>query len=78
MEILLIYIRWFGKNLLFFRTKFFFPNQRLILSYQRLSFPYAGLSLREVRESEAGKFADNIAFANNIAFVDFPLLGAYS
>ena len=43
-----------------------------ILPYQGLSFPYPGLSLQGVRDSKAGKYADNIAF------VDFPLLGAYS
>ena len=43
-----------------------------ILPCQGLSFPYPGLSLQGVRDSEVGKFADNIAFA------DFPLLGAYS
>ena len=49
---------------------FFLVND--ILPYQGLSFLYPGLSLRGVRDSEAGKFADNIAF------LDFPLLGAYS
>ena len=79
MDILPIY-RWFGEspsfssenNLFFFGNKFLFPYQRLILPYQGLSFPYPGLSIREVRDSKAGKFADNIAFAN------FLLLGAYS
>ena len=37
-----------------------------------LLFPFPGLSLRGVRDSEARKFVDNIAFA------DFLLLGAYS
>ena len=49
---------------------FFFIND--LLPYQGLSFPYLELSLRGVRDSEVGKFA------NNIAFADFPLLGAYS
>ena len=80
MEILLIYRGWFGESLIFplerisfsLGTKFLFPYQRLILPYQGLSFPYPGLSLRGVRDSEDEKFVDNIAF------VDFPLLGAYS
>ena len=77
--IFLIYKQWFsespsylGKESPIFRDKYVFPYQRLILHYQRLSFPYLGLSLRGVRDSEAGKFTDNIVFA------DFPLLGAYS
>ena len=36
-----------------------------------LSFPYPRLSLRQVRDSEVGKFLDNIVFT------DFPLIGAY-
>ena len=86
MEILLIYKGWFGESLIFpaerisfsLGTKFIFPYQSLILPYQRLilpyqglSFPYQGLSLRGVRDLEARKFVDNIAFT------DFPLLGDY-
>ena len=75
----LIYRGWFGESPLFplerisfsLGTKVLVPYQRLILPYQGLSFPYTRLSLRGVRDSEARKFADNIAFA------DFLLLGAY-
>ena len=41
-------------------------------SLSGIIFPFPELSLRVIRDLEAGKFADNIAF------VDFPLLGAYS
>ena len=76
---LLIYRQWFvespsylGKESPIFKDKYVFPYQRIILPCQGLSFPYLGLSLQGIRDSEARKFADNIAFA------DFPLLGAYS
>ena len=62
---------YLGKESLIFRDKSVFPYQRFILPYQGLSFPCTGLSLRGAKDSEAGKFANNIAFAN------FPLLGAY-
>ena len=55
----------------FLGMKFIFSYQRPILHYHGLSFPCLGLSLRGIRDSKAGKFTDNIAFA------DFPLLGAY-
>ena len=66
-----IYRQWFvespsylGKEYPIFRDKYVFP-------YQRLPFYYLGLSLRGVRDSETGKFADNTAIAG------FSLLGAY-
>ena len=83
----MIYRGWFGESLIFLLesisfslgTKFLFSYQRLILPYQRIILPYHGLffsysrlSLRGVRDLEAEKFADNIAFT------DFSLLGAYS
>ena len=60
------------KNLIFFRNESSLPLSKNNFLYQGLSFPYPGLFLRGVRDSEAGKFVDNIAFA------DFLLLGAYS
>ena len=59
------------EEIFIFRDKSPFPCQRLILPYQELSFPYLGLSLQGVRDSEVGKLADYITS------VDFPLLGAY-
>ena len=59
----MIYRQWFakspsylGKESPIFRDKYVFPYQRLILPCQGLSFPYPILSLRGVKDSEAGIF----------------------
>ena len=61
--IVLIYRQWFsespsylGKESPIFRDNFVFPYQRLILSCHGFSFPYPGLSLQGINDSEARKF----------------------